>query len=164
MREPPLQPALWSPPYESIYKSPRHPHTGSQPPYPQAHHIIRATSHNYPPPPHIDDAAEAPMVGSCWPTDDLASHAPPPHLESASVEGFPKHPVSPRPTLVAEQTSQRLPDNETNLQKMRHERELVFQRVATELDQARCNTGPSAPTNKAWDEAWAILRENMTKM
>jgi hypothetical protein len=203
MRGPPLQPAPWSPPNESIYKSPHHPYMGSQSPFPQAHHIIRATSYNYPPPPHIDDAAEAPIVGNCWPTEDLASHgmaastgstftsiappihvqyhdydhtqhphdrlnihlsAPPPHLEPASVEGFSRHPVSPRPTLVGEQTSRRLPDNETNLKKMRHERELVFQKAATELDQARCNTGPSAPTNKAWDDAWAILRENMTKM
>jgi hypothetical protein len=203
MRGPPLQPALWSPPNESIYKSPRHPYTGSQSLYTQAHHITRATSHNYSPPPHIDDAAEAPVVNNCWPTDDIASHgmaastgstftstappihvqyydydhthhphdrlnihlsAPPPRLEPASVKGLSTHPVSPRRTLVTEQTTQRLPDNEANLKKMRHERELVFQKAATELDQARCNTDPSAPSNKAWDNAWAILRENMTKM
>lgn len=100
------------------------------------------------------------------PHDRLNIHlsAPPPHFEPASVKGLSTHPISPRPALVEEQNTQRLPDNETNLNKMRHERELIFQKAATELDQAKCNTDSSAPTNKAWEGAWMILRENMTKV
>jgi len=90
--------------------------------------------------------------------------AAPLHHGSASAKGFATEPISPRPTLIPEQNTQTLPDNKTNLKKMRHERELVFQQAATELKQARCNIGSSIPANKAWDDAWEILRETMTKM
>jgi hypothetical protein len=65
--------------------------------------------------------------------------------------------------LKPQQNTQSLPDNKTNLEKMRHERGLIFQKAATELDQARCDTGSAAPTNKAWN-AWEVLRESMTRM
>lgn len=47
---------------------------------------------------------------------------------------------------------------------MRHGRELVFENAATELNQAKCETGSSALSNKAWENAWEILRKRLTKM
>jgi hypothetical protein len=67
MREPPLQPVIWSPPNERNYKSPGHPNTRDRPPHPQAHQHVGATSCNYPPPHHMDDAPEAPILGDHWP-------------------------------------------------------------------------------------------------
>jgi hypothetical protein len=192
MREPPLQPVLWSPPNERNFKSPGYPNTRDQPSHPQAHQHVGATSCNYPPPHHMDDAPEAPILGDHWPQhigstftsaaptriqyidydytqhphDRLNIHlsAPPPHLQPASAASSSTQPVSPRPTVKPGQNTHNLPGNKTNLEKMRHERELVFQKAATELDQARCDTGSIAPTNKAWEDAWEVLRENVTKM
>ena len=100
------------------------------------------------------------------PHDRLNIHlsAPPPQLEPAFVKGFSTQHVSPESGIKPEQDAQRLPDNKSNLEKMRHERELVFQKAAIDLDQTRRVTGSSAPTNKAWENAWEVLRENMTKM
>lgn len=100
------------------------------------------------------------------PHDRLNIHlsAPSPHLDPAPVNGsFTQH-VSPESEMKPERDTQSLPDNKANLERMRHERELVFQKAASELDQARHVTGPSAPTNKAWEDAWEVLRESMTKM
>jgi hypothetical protein len=193
MRESPLQPGLWSPPNESIYNSPACPNTMNQPPHPQAHHNVRATSYSYPLPHHVDHAAEAPMLGDYWPQHtgptltsvvppthvqyvdygytqhphdrlNIRLSVPPPLFESASVASSSTQPIPPRPSLKPQQNTQSLPDNKTNLEKMRHERGLIFQKAATELDQARCDTGSAAPTNKAWEDAWEVLRESMTRM
>jgi hypothetical protein len=193
MREPPLQPSLWSPPNESIYKSSVYPNTINQPQHPQAHHNARATSYNYPLPHHLDHAAEAPTLGDYWPQHtepaftsvappthvqyvdygytqhphdklNIRLSVPPPLFESASVASSSTQPISPRPSSKPQQNTQSLPDNKTNLEKMRHERGLIFKRAATELDQARCDTGSTAPTNKAWEDAWEVLRESMTRM
>lgn len=100
------------------------------------------------------------------PQDRLNIHlsAPPPPLEPVSVKGPSTQHVAPGLEMKLEQDTQSLPDNKANLEKMRHERELVFQKAASELDQAKRVAGPSAPTNKAWENAWEVLRENMTKM
>ncbi|KAH0035652.1 hypothetical protein KCU78_g2014, partial [Aureobasidium melanogenum] len=101
------------------------------------------------------------------PHDRLHIHypvAPPPHLEPAFVAAYASQPIPPKPTSQPEQLNQSLLDNEANLEKMRHERELVFEKAATELEQAKCDNGSSVPSNKAWEDAWAILREQMTKM
>lgn len=100
------------------------------------------------------------------PHDRLNVHlsAPPSHLDPASYKASSTQHAPPRSQMKPEQDTQSLPDNETNLERMRHERESVFQKAASELDQARRITGPSAPTNKAWEDAWDILRESMTKM
>jgi hypothetical protein len=101
------------------------------------------------------------------PHDRLHIHysvAPPPHLEPASVAAYSSQPIPPKPTSQPEQLNQGLLDNETNLEKMRHERELVFEKAATEFERAKCDNGSSVPSNKAWEDAWAILREQTTKM
>ncbi|KAG9650064.1 hypothetical protein KCU64_g9201, partial [Aureobasidium melanogenum] len=90
------------------------------------------------------------------------SVAPPSHFEPAAA--YASQPVPPKPTSQPEQPIPSLLDNETNLEKMRHERELVFENAATELERAKCDDGSSAPPNKAWEDAWATLRERMTKM
>jgi hypothetical protein len=193
MRESPIQPGLWSPPNESMYKSPGYFNTRNQPPHPQAHHNLRATGYNYPPPHHVDHTAEALMLGDDWPQQtgpnlttiappthvqyvdygytqhshdrlNIRLSAPPPLFESASVASSSTQPISPRPSLKSQQNTQSLPDNKTNLEKMRHERESIFQRAATELNQVRCDTGSAASTNKAWEDAWEVLRESMTRM
>jgi hypothetical protein len=194
MRGPPVQPALWSPPNESIYKSPsHHPNTRDRLPHPQALQNVRPTNYNYPPTHHMNDVAEASILGDHWPQHigstftspappthvqyidygytqhphhrlNIHLSAPPPHLQPASIASSSTQPVSPRSTAKPEQNTHNLPDNKTNLEKMRHEREMVFQKAAAELDQARCDTGSVAPTNKAWEDAWEVLRENMTKM
>lgn len=101
------------------------------------------------------------------PHDRLHIHysvAQPLHFEPASVAAYTSQPVPPKPTSQPEQPIQSLLDNETNLEKMRHERELVFEKAATELERAKCDNGSSGPSNKAWEDAWAILRERMSKM
>lgn len=100
------------------------------------------------------------------PHDRLNIHlsAPPPRLEPVSVKDPSTQHISPGSTLRPEQDTQSLPDNAKNLEKMRHERELVFYKAATELEQARRDTGASIPTNKAWEDAWEVLRDSMTKM
>lgn len=80
-------------------------------------------------------------------------------LEHAYVAAY-----ASQPTSQPEQITQGLLDNEANLNNMRHERELVFENAATELDRAKSDTGSSAPSNKAWEDAWETLREHMTKM
>ncbi|CAD0083346.1 unnamed protein product [Aureobasidium vineae] len=90
--------------------------------------------------------------------------APTSLFEPVSATSSATQPVPPKSASMPEQNTQILPDNESNLVKMRHERELVFQRAATDLDQARCDTGSSAPSSKAWEDAWETLREHMTKM
>ena len=203
MRGPPLQPACWPSPNESIYQSPRYPQIRNQPPHPQAQHNVQARRYNYPRPPAIDDAAEVPTLGDYRPQnnfvpvgmvasaastfpyaappihpqyinydhtqhphDRLNIHlsAPPPHREPVSVQDPSAQHFSPGSTLKPDQDTQRLPDNENNLEKMRRERELVFQKAAAELDQARRDTGASFPTNKAWEDAWEVLRDTLTKM
>ncbi|KAI4790283.1 hypothetical protein E4T45_13207 [Aureobasidium sp. EXF-8846] len=153
----------------------------NQPPHPQAHHNVRATSYNCPLSHHVDHAAEAPMLGDYWPQHtgptltsivppthvqlNIRLSVPPPLFEPASVaSSSTTQPISPRPSLKPQQNTQSLPDNKTSLEKMRYERGLIFQKAATELDQARCDTGSTASANKAWEDAWEVLRESMTRM
>ena len=104
------------------------------------------------------------------PHDRLHIHysvAPPPFYEPAecaSAAAYTSQPVPPKQTSQPEQTTQGVLDNEANLEKMRHERGLVFEKAATELDQVKCDTGSSVSSNKAWEDAWETLRECMTKM
>jgi hypothetical protein len=101
-----------------------------------------------------------------YPYDGLNIHlsAPPSYLEPAAAKDSSTQPAPPRSTLDPEQGTQTLLDNKTNLEKMRHEREQVFQKAATELEKVRCDIGSSVRTNKAWEEAWEVLRENLTNM
>ncbi|KAH0347711.1 hypothetical protein KCU81_g3506, partial [Aureobasidium melanogenum] len=92
------------------------------------------------------------------------SVAPPPYFEPASAVTYATQPIPPASTSQPEQTVQSLPDNENTLKKMRHERELVFDNAAAELERAKCDNGPSVQSNKAWEDAWGLLRERMTKM
>ncbi|CAD0094522.1 unnamed protein product [Aureobasidium mustum] len=101
------------------------------------------------------------------PPDRLHIHysvAPPPIYEPASAAAYSSQPIPPKPTSEPEQTTQGVLDNEANLEKMRQERELVFGKAATELDRVKCDTGSSVSSNKAWEDAWETLREQMTKM
>ncbi|KAH0371037.1 hypothetical protein KCU65_g2136, partial [Aureobasidium melanogenum] len=101
------------------------------------------------------------------PHDRLHIHysvAPPPHFEPASVAAYAPQPIPPKPTSQPEQPKQSLLESKTMLEKMRHERELVFENAATELERAKCDNGSFVAFNKAWEDAWATLRERMTKM
>lgn len=101
------------------------------------------------------------------PHDRLHIHysvAPPPIYEPASAAAYSSQPIPPKPTSEPEQIAQGVLDNEANLEKMRQERELVFRKAATELDRVKCDTGPSVSSNRAWEDAWETLREQMTNM
>lgn len=101
------------------------------------------------------------------PHDRLNVHcsvAPPTSFEPAYIATHASQPTPSQPTSKPEQPTQGLLDNETNLKNMRHERELVFETAATERDRVKCDTGSSAPYDKAWEDAWETLRERMTKM
>ncbi|KAI4718360.1 hypothetical protein E4T48_05425 [Aureobasidium sp. EXF-10727] len=191
MRGPPPLSGPWSP--TVIYRSPTHLNAVHQSQHSQSYHDVRATNRNYPLPSPLNEASELPGFGDYWSLNNLASvgmaaptsstttsAAPPSHVqyidishthrpqdsmniqfpaqtssfEPASAPGSATQCVPPKPAPMPEQNTQILLDNGSNLEKMRHEH----------LDQARCDTGSSAPSSKAWEDAWEALREQMTKM
>ncbi|KEQ99411.1 hypothetical protein AUEXF2481DRAFT_176108 [Aureobasidium subglaciale EXF-2481] len=112
---------------------------------------IRYVDYGYMQHPHHDRLNNHPLAG-------LSAFEPVSSASSATL------PISPKPIPKSEPTTHNLPDNQANLEKMRHERELMFRNAAAELDQARYNTSTSVSRNRAWEDAWEVMRESMTKM
>ncbi|KAK6005172.1 hypothetical protein QM012_007951 [Aureobasidium pullulans] len=90
--------------------------------------------------------------------------APPSLAQSTFGSGYASQFTPTKPVSKLEQTTQGLLDNETNLEKMRQERRLIFEEAAMDLDQAKRDNGSTVPSNKAWEDAWDTLRERLTKM
>ncbi|KAG9817259.1 hypothetical protein KCU78_g8464, partial [Aureobasidium melanogenum] len=161
MRGPPPQSDCWSATNEGIYQSPKHFNERHQSQHPQSHNNIRSADYNHLSPNTQNAASEIPMFGGGWPLHNLASDVMTvPTCSTSTSTASPTH----FQYVDYEQSIQSLLDNEANLEKMRHERELVFEKAPTELEQAKCDNVSSVPSNKAWEDAWTTLREQMTKM
>ncbi|CAD0107759.1 unnamed protein product [Aureobasidium uvarum] len=100
------------------------------------------------------------------PYDSMSIHfsAPPLLFEPVLAPSSATQPIPPKRASMPEQNTQILPDNGSNLENMRHERNLLFQKAATELDQVKCDTGSSTQSSKAWEDAWQTLQDHMTNM
>ena len=118
------------------------------------------------PPKHTSHAPHVDYGHTHHPSDrlNIRLSAPPQYLDPAFSASSTSLPASSKPTEKAESNTERLPDNKGNLERMRHERELIFKTAATELDQARRDVAPSVPSNKAWENAWEVMRQSMARM
>lgn len=76
----------------------------------------------------------------------------------------------PRPTADSMPPPSKNPDrsksirHEAGLVRMKQERESIFQKAAEELAHVKRDAPSTVASIKAWEDAWAVLRENMNKM
>jgi hypothetical protein len=92
---------------------------------------------------------------------------PPPSQPCAEPVSFANY-VTPttlqKPTPAPRLDTESHVDHTERLVNMKREREGIFQKANVELDLAKRGHASHVPSNKAWEDAWKILRQSMTDM